>query len=116
MLPFYSNPATAMKRSRPKYDLAEVARLARQRRVITTRRVVSWLMNHDYDAAETLIEVLTSLEAGGRWVGSAELKNGEVADEYVVACGDEDWYVKFYVDGVEVVVNVWSCCWDGAVH
>ncbi len=73
-------------------------------------------MNHDYDAAETLIEVLTSLEAGGRWVGSAELKNGEVADTHVVAWSDEDRYVKFYVDGVEVVVNVWSCCWDGAVH
>jgi len=105
-----------MKRSHPKHDLAEVARLARQRRVIATRHVVAWLMNHDYDAAETLVEVLTSLEADGRWVGSTELKNGEVADEYVVACGGEDWYVKFSVDGAEVVVNVWSCCWDGAVH
>jgi len=96
-----------MTRSRPEYELAEVARLARQRRVIATRRVVGWLMNHDYDAAETLIEVLTSLEAGGRWVGSAELKNGEVADTHVVAWSDEDWYVKFYVDGAEIVVNVW---------
>ena len=42
--------------------------------------------------------------------------NGEVADEYVVAAGDEDWYLKFYVDGEQIVVNVWSCCWDGTVH
>lgn len=116
MLPFHSNLAPAMTRSRPEYELAEVARLARERRVIATRRVVGWLMNHDYDAAETLIDVLTSLEINGRWVGSAELKNGEVADAYVVAWSDEDWYVKFYVDGAEIVVNVWSCCWDGAVH
>ena len=116
MLLFHSNLAPAMMRSRPEYELAEVACLARERRVIATRRVVGWLMNHDYDAAETLIDVLTSLEINGRWVGSAELKNGEVADAYVVAWSDEDWYVKFYVDGAEIVVNVWSCCWDGAVH
>ena len=69
-----------------------------------------------HDPVETMIEVLTAIEAHGNWVGSAELENGEVADEYVVACSDEDWYVKFYVDGDQVVVNVWSCCWDGVVH
>ena len=105
-----------MKHDRPRHDLAEVARLAVQRRIVATKRVVAWLVNHDYDAVETMIEVLTGIEAHGSWVGSAELKNGEVADEYVVACGGEDWYVKFSVDGAEVVVNVWSCCWDGAVH
>jgi len=29
---------------------------------------------------------------------------------------DDDWYLKFYVDGDRVVVSVWSCCWDGTVH
>jgi len=73
-------------------------------------------MNHGYDATETMVELLTSLNERGRWTGSTELMNGEVADEYLVACGDEDWYVKFYVDGDQVVVNVWSCRCEGAVH
>ena len=73
-------------------------------------------MNHGYDATETMVELLTSLNELGRWTGSTELMNGEVADEYVVACDGADWYVKFYVDGEQIVVNVWSCCWDGAVH
>jgi len=105
-----------VKRSSPIYDPAEIARLAQERRVIATQRVIEWLINHDYDAAETIMEVLISLDACGRWISSTRLMNGEVADEYVVACGEEDWYVKFYVDGEQVVVNVWSCCWDGAVH
>lgn len=105
-----------MKRDHPRYDPAEVARLAVQRRIVATKRVVTWLVNHDYDAVETMIEVLTCIEAHGSWIGSAVLGNGEVADEYVVVCDDEDWYVKFYVDGDQVVVNVWSCCWDGTVH
>lgn len=73
-------------------------------------------MNHGYDATETMVELLTSLNERGRWTGSTELMNGEVADEYVVAAGDEDWYLKFYVDSEQIVVNVWSCCWDGTVH
>jgi len=105
-----------MKRCLPRYDRAEVARLAGKRKVVATRRVIAWLISHDYDAAETLVKVLTSLEERGRWTGSTELMNGEVADEYVVACRDEDWYLKFYVDDEQIVVNVWSCCWDGTVH
>jgi hypothetical protein len=105
-----------VKPAGPRYDLALVARLAREHRVVATRRVVSWIANHDYDAAETMVAVLTSLPDCGRWAGSAELKNGEVADEYIVAYDEDDWYVKFYVDGDQVIVNVWSCCWDGVVH
>jgi len=115
MLPYLHCETRDMKRTGPSYDRAEVARLARERRVVATLRVRSWLMNHGYDATETMVELLTSLEKLGRWTGSTELMNGEVADEYVVPGGDEDWYVKFYVDGEQVVVIVWSCCWDGAV-
>jgi hypothetical protein len=42
--------------------------------------------------------------------------NDCTADEYVVGLEDEEWYVKLYVDTEEAVVNVWSCCWEGAVH
>jgi len=27
-----------------------------------------------------------------------------------------DWYLKFWVDDERLAVEVWSCCWDGAVH
>ena len=103
-------------RAGPRHDPALVARLARGHRVVATGRVVSWLANHGYDAAETIVAVLTSLPERGRWTDSAALMNGEVADEYVAPWEEDDWYVKPYVDDDLVVVNVWSCCWDGAVH
>jgi hypothetical protein len=101
---------------RPCYDLGEVRRLALAGRVVATQRVVSWLANHDYDVAATLVQVLSSLPRHGRWLGSVELRSGMIADEYVVALTDEDWYLKFSVDDDQIVVDVWSCCWDGAVH
>lgn len=105
-----------MKRRGPYFDPDEVARLALARRVVATQRVVSWLMNHDFDVAETLVDVRSSLGPDGRWIGSVVLRNGEPADEYVVARPEEEWYVKFSVDGGQVVIHVWSCCWDGVVH
>jgi hypothetical protein len=42
--------------------------------------------------------------------------NDAVADEYVVTLLDCHWYLKFWVDDERLVVDVWSCCWDGAVH
>jgi len=105
-----------VKRHRPCFDREEVARLALAGRIVVTQRVVSWLMNHDYDVAETLTVVLSSLGTHGRWVGSVVLRNGEPADEYVVARLGEEWYVKFSIDGEQVMIHVWSCCWDGAVH
>jgi hypothetical protein len=73
-----------VKRHRPYFDADEVARLALAGRIVVTQRVVSWLMNHDYDVAETLVEVLSSIGAHGRWIGSVVLRNGDPADEYVV--------------------------------
>jgi hypothetical protein len=105
-----------VKRRGPCYDPGEVAQLALAGRVVATQRVVSWLMNHDYDAAEALVAVLSSLGPHGRWIGSVVLRNGEPADEYVVELLDEEWYVKFSVADGRVVIHVWSCCWDGSVH
>jgi hypothetical protein len=98
-----------------RYDPAEVVPLAREGRVVVTKHVAGWLHNHDYDVAETVREVVGALVEHGRWCSSCELVNGEAADEYVVSL-EEEWYVKFWVDGDQVVLNVWSCCWDGVVH
>jgi hypothetical protein len=116
MLPFERHRALLVKRLGARYDQREVMRLARAGRVIATQRVIAWLMNHDYDVADTLVEVLSSLTPRGRWIGSVVLRNGVTADEYVVRLANEDWYLKFSLDGEQVVVQVWSCCWDGAVH
>jgi hypothetical protein len=99
----------------PCYDPVLVERLARAGRVVATKRVMQWLVNHEYDAGGTILDILCALSSRGRFVGSCELVNDEVADEYVVSL-DEDWYVKFWIEQDTVVVNVWSCCWDGTVH
>lgn len=99
----------------PRYDRQSVARLARDGRVVATKRVTQWLMNHDYDVKETLVEVLTSLEHAGEFMKSCRLKNDETADVYLVHLAD-DWYVKFWIDEDHLIVDVWSCCWDGAAH
>jgi hypothetical protein len=99
-----------------RYPVSSVEELARRGCVAATLRVSQWLSNHGYDVKETILEVLASVGSRGRYIGSCTLMNGAKADEYVVTLGDEDWYLKFWVDDVECVVNVWSCCWDGAVH
>jgi len=103
-------------RSGPRYPAVFVARLARGGRVVTTARVAQWLVNHDYDVAETVADILSSLPTRGKYRGSCLLMNDAVADEYVVTLLDCHWYLKFWVDDEQLVVDVWSCCWDGAVH
>lgn len=98
------------------YDVEQVGKLALEGRVIATKRVTQWLSNHGYDAKGTIQDVLASLESDARYLGSCTLFNGETADEYVVALPEDDWYLKFWVDEDELVVDVWSCCWDGVVH
>lgn len=99
-----------------RYDVGEVEQLARRGRITTTIRVAQWLSNHGYDVKETVIEVLSALPQCGRFTGSCTLVNGETADEYIVRLPDDDWYLKFWVDSEELIVDVWSCCWDGVVH
>ncbi len=101
---------------KPRYETAIVRQLVQDGRVVATRRVTEWLANHEYDAKRTIAQVLMSLESNGRFTGSCTLVNDEVADEYVVDLSGEDWYLKFWVDDEQLVVDVWSCCWDGAVH
>lgn len=80
-----------MARQGPAYEPLVVARLARQGRIVATLRVVSWLTNHDYEALETIVGVLGALPLGSRWLGSTKLRNGRLADEYVVTWQGEDW-------------------------
>lgn len=98
------------------YDVKHVEELARTGRVIATKRVAQWLSNHGYDVKETIVDVLSSLGSNAHYLGSCALMNGETADEYVVVLPDDDWYLKFWVDENQLVVSVWSCCWDGVVH
>jgi hypothetical protein len=100
----------------PRYDLGEVGRLVAKRRVLATKHVTSWLINHEYDAAEKLVELLSRLATSGKWTDCCSLANGEIADEYLVLVDAVEWYVKFYVDAEKAVVNVWSCWWEGTPH
>ena len=81
------------------------------------KSVVSFLINHDYDAREVSEELLTSLASHGELIDTCVLKTGVVADEYRVSYEPDgsEWYVKFYVDGEQLVVLL-SCWWYGSVH
>ena len=105
-----------MSVGRPHYDITQVERLAKQGRIVTTKRVSQWLSNHGYDVKETITELLISLGANARFRGSCALVNEEIADEYLVSLPDDEWYLKFWIDQDELIVDVWSCCWDGAAH
>jgi hypothetical protein len=96
------------------HPIAQVEALALEGRVTTTRRVAQWLSNHDYDVKETVTDVLSSLSRHGRYTSSCVLHNGETADEYIVQLPQDDWYLKFWVDEDQLIVDVWSCRWDGA--
>jgi hypothetical protein len=84
--------------------------------IVASVRVTMWLINHDYDAAALLVQVLGSLSTRGTWLSSCLLANSEIADEYTVHLQGEEWYVKFWLDSQNVVVSVWSCWWQGAAH
>ena len=102
---------------RPTYSPEGVAALVLQGRLTSNMTVAKFLVNHDYDVRELTTELLTTLSRHGSFIGSIELKDGSIADEYRVFCESDDdwWYVKFYVSGDQVVVLV-SCWWDGSVH
>ena len=102
---------------RPRYCPEEVSALVLEGRLSSNMTVTKFLVNHDYDVRDLTTELLTSLSRHGSFIGSTELKDGSIADEYRVFCeSDNDWwYVKFYVSGDRVVVLV-SCWWDGSVH
>lgn len=102
---------------RPRYRSEEVAELVLAGRLTVVQTVVRYLTNHECDVRDLTNELLTSLASNGRFLGSPRLKNGLIADEYRVYCASDenDWYVKFYVDGQRVVVLL-SCWWDGCAH
>jgi hypothetical protein len=114
MLPFQGGDA--LSGSDGRYAIVGIQSLARKGRVFTTKRVIQWLSNHDYDVKGTVTDVLLSLESHGTYIGSCTLVNGETADEYIVRLPDDDWYLKFWLDKEQLIVEVWSCCWDGVVH
>ena len=98
------------------YDVARVGLLVQRGRVIATKRVVQWLSNHEYDAAAKMREVLAAIDEDATFVKSCILDNEETADVYIVRLPDDDWYLKFWIDEDNLMVDVWSCWWDGAAH
>jgi hypothetical protein len=81
-----------------------------------TTRVNRWLAHHGYDPPTVVGELLVSAVDDGRWLDSCVLGNGLTADEYVAEYDGEAWYLKFYMDEVRAIVNVWSCWWQGTAH
>lgn len=100
----------------PVYDLMEVQLLCSVGRLALTNHVTAWLINHEYDPAETAVEVITALESAGSYLGWCILVSEVRADEYEVEFDCQRWYVKFYIDRERAEVRVWSCWWQGTAH
>lgn len=115
MLPYGPKGLGRVRIQSPKYDLAEVSLLARNRRVLLTKRVAAWLVNHEYDAG-LATQLLCCLPTRGRWLSTCLVANSVSADEYSVSLDQVEWYVKFYVDERNRAVVLWSCWWQGAAH
>lgn len=87
-----------------------------QSRYRTTRRVRDYILNHDYDYAETVEDVICSIREE-HYYKTIELKKrrGVLADIYRhVECYEEEWYVKLFMDDDGTpLVQIWSLKEEG---
>lgn len=105
----------------PAYSLEEARRLVRGGRVSFTKRARRFVQNHYgyFDFNDVSLGVFEAM-GDEHFYKSEELEHrpGTYADIYKGMVYDGiEWYVKFFVDeDGEARVEVWTMCWDGAVH
>ena len=110
-----------MKVSRePSYSLEKMKELVRQGSFYQSTRVANYLRSHykkvtPSEIARIVFSDLTELD----FVKSVELINrpGTMADIYIGSDFDDvEWYVKAFIEEDELMVQIWSMCWDGVTH
>lgn len=103
---------------RPTYDLDEAKGLAAKGSLMLSGRPTRFLANRYVSVGEAVAGVFAAM--GPRhFHKSVELENrpGTWADVYKgMVYDDVEWYVKFFMDGGEPIVVVWSMNYDGAIH
>ena len=106
-----------MRSSRgPCHDLGKIKELVMKSRYRTTKRVRDYILNHGYDYAETVEDVICSIEEGHyHKTDELEAIPGTFADIYRhVDCYEEEWYVKLFMDDDGTPsVQIWSLKEDG---
>ena len=104
---------------KPSYSLEEMKALVSADRFRPTQRVQRFLISHYDEDPWLLAKKIFSGIGESDFVKSFELKGrpGVMADVYVGGCYDEqEWYVKAFIEGGELEVQLWSMCWDGCSH
>lgn len=107
-------------RSRPRYPLDEVKRLAADRRLMIAGRPRRFILNrYGITNISGFVSTLIAAIEPENFRKSDELRieSGVFADIYSgVHFEGEEWYVKLYIDGGETCVVILSANWDGYIH
>ncbi|WP_333789952.1 type II toxin-antitoxin system MqsR family toxin [Parolsenella catena] len=106
-------------RNRPTYDLDEVRDLVMADHSRMRSRADRFVRAHYGMMAREVVRSVFAAMRREHFVKSVELEKrpGTWADVYVrMVYDDVEWYVKFFIDGDEPTVEIWSLNWDGTVH
>lgn len=105
-----------VKSGKPVNDLATVKELVACGNYVVSKRVMGYLVNHDYAYDETVEDVVAAIVPGD-FFKSSQLKHmpGVYADIYRhVKCYGEEWYVKLFLEATgEAIVLIWSLKEEG---
>lgn len=106
-------------RHRPTYDLDEVRGLVMGDQSRMRSRADRFVREHYGMMAREVVRSVFAAMRHEHFAKSVELEKrpGTWADVYVgMVYDDIEWYAKFFIDGDEPTVEIWSLNWDGAVH
>ncbi len=108
------------RRGKPTYDLSKAKDLVRLGKASINGRAIAFIRNHvDVRNPGGVVRKVIESAAEGDFRESYELDMlpGTWVDVYRVRYDDEDWYLKFFIDGEgDLKLNVLSANWWGYQH
>lgn len=107
------------ERRRPTYSLAAAKALAASGEISMNRRIRAFVKNRtDWASVSDFIRELFMAADEAHFSKSMDLDiiPGTWADVYKIPFDGETWYVKFFIEGDSVRLNVLSANWDGYIH
>lgn len=107
------------ERRRPTYPLTTAKALATSGKISINRRIRAFVKNRtDWASVSDFIRELFMAADDAHFSKSVDLDiiPGTWADVYKIPFDGETWYVKFFIEGDAVRLNVLSANWDGYIH
>ena len=101
------------------YDLYTVQEIALvKKKCLISKHLINWLNNHGYRKGLVQDIVLALKDEFFEKTVTLENIPGRLADIYRMYYENEEWYIKIFLDekSGEIVVRVWSCWPNGALH